>query len=185
MFKFCPPPSAGNHKNLPAGRQGFTLIELLVVIAIIAILSTIGFAVFSGVQKGARDAKRKLDLDALSKAVLLYHQANGSWPNSGNGACSSQTGQDWPASFKTDLAPYMSGDIPVDPNNGAANACSGSPCRYCYSSNMWCAGFSGPSCSTGIANFYTYQENCTSNQIGDSARFGYGCPHFMKSIDPL
>ncbi len=76
------PHSAGNHKNLPAGRQGFTLIELLVVIAIIAILSTIGFTV-----------------------------------------CSDTSG-DWPAAFKTALAPYMK-DISLDPLNGAATPTCG------------------------------------------------------------
>ncbi len=165
-------------------RRGFTLIELLVVIAIIAILSVIGFTVFTNVQKNARDAKRKLDLDALSKAVLLYHQANGSWPTSGV-VCSTNNG-DWPAAFKTAMGPYMSSDIPLDPNNGAATTCSGALCQYCFSPDMWCNGsFSGPSCSAGIANFYAYQENCSANMIGDSARFGYVCPHFMKSIDPL
>ncbi len=60
--------------------QGFTLIELLVVVAIIAILSVIGLAVFGGVQKSARDARRKADIDAISKAYEVTYdiQANGS-----------------------------------------------------------------------------------------------------------
>jgi len=48
------------------------LIELLVVIAILAVLSTIGFAVFQGVQPGARDAKRKADIDAIAKAMEVH-----------------------------------------------------------------------------------------------------------------
>ncbi len=48
--------------------QGFTLIELLVVIAIVAVLSMVGFAVFTGVTRSARDAKRHVDIDAISKA---------------------------------------------------------------------------------------------------------------------
>lgn len=52
-----------------ANPQGFTLIELLVVISIIAILSVIGITVFSGVQKGARDAKRKADVQAIATAL--------------------------------------------------------------------------------------------------------------------
>ncbi|MBU1000240.1 prepilin-type N-terminal cleavage/methylation domain-containing protein, partial [Patescibacteria group bacterium] len=47
--------------------KGFTLVELLVVISIIAILSVIGIVVFTGVQKGARDAKRKADINAIAK----------------------------------------------------------------------------------------------------------------------
>lgn len=48
---------------------GFTLVELLVVVSIIAILSMIGFAVLSSAQKGARDAVRRLEIDAVAKAL--------------------------------------------------------------------------------------------------------------------
>ena len=48
--------------------KGFSLIELMVVVAIMAILAGIGFGIFSGVQKSARDAKRKADVDAIIKA---------------------------------------------------------------------------------------------------------------------
>ncbi len=51
--------------------KGFTLIELLIVISIIAVLATIGFAVYSGlgVQAKSRNAARRADLDAISKAL--------------------------------------------------------------------------------------------------------------------
>ena len=52
---------------------GFTLVELLVVISIIAVLSVIGVTVFSGVQKSARDAKRRGDIDAISKALEVHY----------------------------------------------------------------------------------------------------------------
>lgn len=48
--------------------KGFTLIELLVVISIIAILSVVGITVFNSVQQNSRDARRKLDIDAIAKA---------------------------------------------------------------------------------------------------------------------
>lgn len=50
-------------------RSGFTLVELMVVIAIMAILATIGFSIFSGVQQNARDAKRREDIIAISNAL--------------------------------------------------------------------------------------------------------------------
>jgi len=49
--------------------NGFTLVELLIVISIIAILSIIGVTVFGGVQKNARDAARKADIDAIASAM--------------------------------------------------------------------------------------------------------------------
>ena len=54
-------------KYLPAFK-GFTLIELLVVVAIISILAVIGMVIFSGVQRGARDARRQSDVLAIAKA---------------------------------------------------------------------------------------------------------------------
>lgn len=48
--------------------SGFTLIELMIVITIIAILSVIGMAVYSGIQKNTRNARRQADIQAISKA---------------------------------------------------------------------------------------------------------------------
>lgn len=70
MKKFLP-----RSANNPSG---FTLVELLVVISIIAILSVVGITLFVNVQKNARDAKRKADIEAMSKAMEAnYIQGGG------------------------------------------------------------------------------------------------------------
>src|SRR3989338_1480589 len=57
--------------------QGFTLVELLVVISIIAILSVVGVTIYSGVQKNARDARRKADVESISNALEVHYNDTG------------------------------------------------------------------------------------------------------------
>ncbi|MDD4409663.1 MAG: prepilin-type N-terminal cleavage/methylation domain-containing protein [Candidatus Pacebacteria bacterium] len=61
-------------------KQAFTLIELLVVIAIIGILA--GFIIVSmgSAQGAASDARRKADINQLSKAILIYKTNNPDTP---------------------------------------------------------------------------------------------------------
>lgn len=56
------------HFGFTQCKHGFTLIELLIVIAIIAILSTVGMVVYTGIQAKARDSKRQADIIAISQA---------------------------------------------------------------------------------------------------------------------
>ena len=49
--------------------KGFTLIELLVVISIIAILAVVGTIIYSIVQRNSRDARRRMDVDAIAAAL--------------------------------------------------------------------------------------------------------------------
>ncbi len=51
--------------------QGFTLIELLVTIAIISIISVVAVALFGNIQANARDAKRRAEVTALSRALEI------------------------------------------------------------------------------------------------------------------
>lgn len=97
---------------------GFTLVELLVVIAILAILATIGITVFGNVQKNARDARRKADIDAIAQAMEVNYGKT-------------------TVGYYDALAGTMlsSGSVPLDPTNtSAATTDSACPtvCRYCF-----------------------------------------------------
>ncbi len=79
---------------------GFTLIELLVIITIIGILAMVGYASYSGIVSRANDVKRKVDLEAISKAYEVhYSDATGYLPLDDN----------W----------FASGKIPVPPEGGS------------------------------------------------------------------
>ncbi len=100
-------------------KRGFTLIELLVVISIIGILAPFIVASFTSAQQKARDARRKADVDALTKALEL--------------AKSDSTGSRYyPAaiSVATLVTPGYIKAIPVDPRALTCVTASGS--AYCY-----------------------------------------------------
>lgn len=91
-------------------KKGFTLVELLVVISIIGILTIITLASFTNAQKKGRDAKRKSELDALSKAMIMYFNDTGSFPAAID-FTSSSTGLTGPG------GDYYIRTLPVDPKN--------------------------------------------------------------------
>lgn len=66
-----------NQSVRSAGRQGFTLVELLVVLTILILLAIAGMVLFMGTQKGARDAKRKGDIDAIANVLEVNKQFDG------------------------------------------------------------------------------------------------------------
>ncbi|MFA6252568.1 MAG: prepilin-type N-terminal cleavage/methylation domain-containing protein [Candidatus Paceibacterota bacterium] len=65
--------------------KAFTLIELLVVIVIVGILASIIIVSTINAQNSANDAKRKADINQISKAILMYKIGN---PNTSLGISS-------------------------------------------------------------------------------------------------
>lgn len=92
--------------------QGFTLIELLIVVTIIAVLSVIGITVFGGVQKDARNARRRADIDSINKVLEVHFNQT--------------TNQYCTAAASRYCAPkaawFSAGVIPTDPSAGTAYA---------------------------------------------------------------
>lgn len=77
---FIPVKSASSNRRRQYS-TGFTLIELLVVVSIIGVLAAIAFINLSSSQKKSRDSKRMADLGDISKAIQLYHEKEGSYPD--------------------------------------------------------------------------------------------------------
>jgi general secretion pathway protein G len=61
-------------------KKGFTLIELLVVIAILGILAALITGNFFTSLKKGRDAKRKADLEQVTRALEMYYEDKRAYP---------------------------------------------------------------------------------------------------------
>lgn len=74
-----------NHMKLWAKQKGFTIVELLIVIVVIGILAAITIVAYNGIQQRGRDAQRKSDISALTKAIHLYNLDKGDFADAGCG----------------------------------------------------------------------------------------------------
>jgi len=90
-------------------QRGFTFIEILVSVTIIAVLIAIGVASYGSVNRRARDAKRKSDLEQVRSALEQYRADN---PATVSWSLSSSN-PDW----IDELTPSYMDNLPVDPKN--------------------------------------------------------------------
>lgn len=110
-------------------KKGFTLIELLVSISIIGILAGIALVALQGTRAGARDAKRKADLEEIRSGLAIYRADCGDYPAD---LGTSLNGDGTPAACATGNTYIQS--VPTDPAGRAYSYTSNSP----YSSYILC-----------------------------------------------
>lgn len=142
--------------------QGFTLIELLVVITIIAVLSIIGLAVYGSVQKNARDARRRQDIDAITKVLEAHY-------NDTTSPCSATSAMPYCAS--ADPSFFAGNALPSNPGPGGANYSITIPAaRTSYTACALLENNNGNSSSAGDGTTFTSASGasatyyCVKNQ---------------------
>jgi prepilin-type N-terminal cleavage/methylation domain-containing protein len=151
--------------------RGFTLIELLTVMGIITLLASIIFASLTMARMRARDSIRKSSMEQLELAIQFYYDINGAYP----GNATTDTG-DWPAAFKTQLAPYLN-PLPLDPSGNNAG-------RYYGSYLMTWAPAPDPEKCNGKYVIWTYLESTNDPAYGRQT-CNFGGPHYFKIVDKL
>lgn len=133
-------------KQLPISKtsQGFTLVELMVVVTILAILSVVGFGVFTGAQKNARDSRRMVDMDEMAKLLEANYQAGQTNPYQ-----AVSTG--W----------YSTGSIPSDPGTYTYTYPAAAGTSYCVCAQLenTKGNYGANNCTTVGTTYY-----CRKNQ---------------------
>lgn len=124
---------------LPKNKSlGFTLIELLVVISIIGLLSSVVLSALNGARSRARDTQRISDIGEVKKALALYYDKHGYYPNTSFSYYSSADAATWNAVSNPLYALVTEGFIPrlpVDPKNtptGTSNKVWNNSSNYAY-----------------------------------------------------
>lgn len=134
-------------------RKGFTLIELMVVITIIGVLSSIGFAVYTGVSSKAKEARKRADVDAIAKVTETKYD-----PLTGNYS-------------QVQSADFDKGAIPTPPDGSSYDCIVGasglgtSNCSVTSAKGFRICARLGNQSSTCLTNSSTCY--CRSSQQGD------------------
>lgn len=89
------------HVKMKDRQFGFTIVELLIVIVIIGILAAITVVAYNGIQNRANNTKTQQAVAAYAKAITLYGQDKGSYPDPAYYTC---LGQEYTESTKCDSA---------------------------------------------------------------------------------
>ena len=167
--------------------QGFTIVELLIVIVVIAILATITIVTFSGVQRQARDAKRKQDVATIAKQLQIHSTYNGPI-FTGSGCGSGGNGSGW---YNYAYAGYSSIDQCVA-NGGTSSGKISDTVVSCSAVNLSCRAYmkytcvqSGQTTTYVFANLENGTHNgsetdgtCAPNIDGD-----YGMNYYVKIVE--
>ncbi len=100
---------------------GFTLIEITVVMAIIGLIAVLAVGSYRSSQIKARDAQRKNDLNQITKALEVYYNDKGQYPDNSisneiNG-CASEATCIWTDEWEDENGTIYMVQVPADPRD--------------------------------------------------------------------
>lgn len=146
-------------------RKGFTLLEILIVIAIIGTLSAYTLMNIFGQLKRGNDAKRKMDLNTLSKFFENYYNDHGEFPKESDVNNCNSSFESYILSIPCDPAskePY--GYFPI-PNGGGYRICAKLADKTDISiAGMNCAGVMG--CGVGCGYNFCLASGVSASAVG-------------------
>lgn len=134
-------------------KSGFTLVELLVVIAIISILAIVGMVSYTGIQKGARDAKRRADVNAIADVLEAHYNDTAS-------PCSATAAMPYCASISD---AFFSGGRPHAPSGTDYTITIPAATRTTYTVCADLEGNNGNSSTLGDGTDFTYVSDSTGS----------------------
>ncbi len=125
-------------------RSGFTLVELAIVIAVIGIIAAIVLGSYNAFQQRSRDTKRLTDVANIAKALEIYYDEVGSYPDPTG--TNSTVNSSWYSSdttswntFNSELQSVQAIDkLPIDPKNNVGSVTNAGNFNYAYYSGQYC-----------------------------------------------